>query len=264
MVVSQRSFCVVMLLLAGASPVWAGLPFATPESVGMDGQQLQRIDEIVAEGLSQKKMPGCVVCVGRRGHIVRLTAYGHRQVQPTELPMTTNTVFDMASITKPVATATSIMLLVERGQLQLSDKVSSLIPEFAAHDKETITIRDLLIHQSGLIADNPASDYDHGTEEAFRRICELKLVAPTGSKFIYSDVNFILLGDIVRRVSNRPLNEFARDNIFHRLGMCESGYLPETALRLRTAPTEQRAGQWIQGDPSIVAFLVYHVFESKK
>ena len=248
MSVWQRSFCVVMLLLAGASPARAGLPFATPESVGMSSQQLQRIDEVVAEGLSQKKMPGCVVCVGRRGQIAWLRAYGHRQVQPTELPMTTDTLFDMASITKPVATATSIMLLIERGQLRLSDKVSSLIPEFAAHGKEAITIRDLLIHQSGLIADNPASDYDHGTEEAFRRIYELKLVAPTGSKFIYSDVNFILLGDIVRRVSGRPLNEFAWDNIYNRLGMCESGYRPHEALRLRTAPTEQRNGQWIQGE----------------
>ncbi|MFM9960357.1 MAG: serine hydrolase domain-containing protein [Planctomycetaceae bacterium] len=244
----NRLLVVLILLLTSATPLQAGLPLTTPESVGMSSQQLQRIDEIVAEGLSQKKMPGCVVCVGRRGHIVWLGAYGHRQVQPTELPMTIDTVFDMASITKPVATATSVMLLIERGQLKLSDKVSSVIPDFAAHGKETITIRDLLIHQSGLIADNPASDYDHGTEEAFRRIYDLKLVAPTGSKFIYSDVNFILLGDIVRRVSGRPLNEFARDNVFYRLGMCESGYRPNAALRLRAAPTEQRDGQWIQGD----------------
>ncbi len=244
----NRLLVVFVLLLTTATPLQAGLPLTTPEWVGMSSQQLQRIDEIVAEGLSQKKMPGCVVCVGRRGHIAWLRAYGHRQVQPTELPMTTDTVFDMASITKPVATATSVMLLIERGQLRLSDKVSSLIPEFAAHGKQDITIRDLLIHQSGLIADNPAADYDHGTEEAFQHICELKLVAPTGSKFIYSDVNFILLGEIVRRVSGRPLNEFAWDNLFSRLGMCESGYRPHAGLRWRTAPTEQRDGQWIQGD----------------
>jgi uncharacterized protein YbbC (DUF1343 family) len=237
-----------MLCLLSGSPLLAGLPFAQPEFVGMDSQHLRRIDEIVAEGLSQKKMPGCVVCVGRRGHIVWLGAYGHRQVQPTELPMTTDTVFDMASITKPVAAATSIMLLIERGQLRLSDKVSSVIPEFAAHDKDAITIRDLLIHQSGLIADNPASDYDHGTEEAFRRICDLKLVAPTGTKFIYSDVNFILLGEIVRRVSSRPLNEFVWENVYRRLGMCESGYRPHESLRWRAAPTEQRNGQWMQGE----------------
>jgi CubicO group peptidase (beta-lactamase class C family) len=244
----NRLLIVFVLLLTNATSLQAGLPVATPESVGMSSQQLQRIDEIVAEGLSQKKMPGCVVCIGRRGHIVRLHAYGHRQLQPTELPMTTDTVFDMASITKPVATATSILLLIERGQLKLSDTVSSLIPEFAANGKEAITIRDLLIHQSGLIADNPLADYDHGTEEAFRRIYGLKLIAPTGTKFIYSDVNFILLGDIVRRVSGRPLHEFTRDNIFHRLGMCESGFQPDANLRLRAAPTEQRGGQWIQGD----------------
>ena len=244
----NRMFCVWVLILFGTSPLSAGLPFANPEFVGMSRQHLQQINEIVAEGLSQKKMPGCVVCVGRHGHIVWLGAYGHRQVQPVELPMTTDTVFDMASITKPVATATSVMLLIERGQLRLSDKVSSLIPEFAAHDKDGITIRDLLIHQSGLIADNPSADYDHGWDEALRRICDLKLVAPTGSKFIYSDVNFILLGEIVRRVSGQPLNEFAWENVYNRLGMCESGYLPHAGLRLRTAPTEQRNGQWIQGD----------------
>src|SRR5439155_3739277 len=126
----------------------AGLPHAEPESVGMDGKHLARIDEIVAQGLAEKRMPGCVVCVGRRGKIVMLKAYGNKQVQPDERPMTTDTVFDMASITKPVATATSVMLLVERWQVKLGQKVSSILPEFAANEKESITIFDLLTHQS--------------------------------------------------------------------------------------------------------------------
>jgi CubicO group peptidase (beta-lactamase class C family) len=102
----------------------AGLPRAEPEAAGMDAGHLQRIDDIVAEGLAEKRMPGCVVCIGRRGKIVLLKAYGNKQLQPSELPMTTNTVFDMASITKPVATATSVMILVERGQLSSTKKVS--------------------------------------------------------------------------------------------------------------------------------------------
>ena len=175
----------------------------TPESVGMDSRHLARIDEIVAQGLAEKRMPGCVVCIGRRGKIVLLKAYGNKQVQPSELPMTTDTVFDMASITKPVATATSVMLLVERGQLKLGQRVATIIPEFAVNEKEPITIFDLLTHQSGLLPDNAVKDYENGREEAIKKICELKLQAPTGTRFIYSDVNFILLGEIIRRVSGK-------------------------------------------------------------
>jgi uncharacterized protein YbbC (DUF1343 family) len=225
----------------------AGLPHAAPESVGMDGQHLERIDALVADGLAEKKMPGCVVCIGRQGKIVLLKAYGNRQIEPQLLPMTTDTVFDMASITKPVATATSIMLLVERGQLKLSDKVAALIPEFAAQEKGEITIGDLLLHKSGLIADNPLADYEHGPEEALRRIYALKLQTPPGNRFIYSDVNFILLGEIVRRVSGQNLHEFSQANIFKPLGMSETGFLPGEALRARAAPTEKRGEVWIQG-----------------
>ena len=226
----------------------AGLPHAEPEAVGLDSQRLQRIDEVVDEGLAQKKMPGCVVCVGRHGKIAFLKAYGQKQLQPSELPMTTDTLFDMASITKPMATATSVMLLEERGQLRLSDKVATLIPEFAINDKDAITIQDLLIHQSGLLADNPIADYADGPETAMRRIFELKLLNPTGSKFVYSDVNFILLGEIVRRVSGKNVHEFSQEKIFRPLGMSATGYLPNEKLRARTAPTEQRDGQWMQGD----------------
>lgn len=231
-----------------ASAFAVGLPHAKPEAVGMDSQQLARIDAIVAEGLAEKRMPGCVVCVGRKGKIVLLKAFGNKQLQPSELPMTTDTVFDMASITKPVATATSVMLLVERGQLKLGQRVSSIIPEFAVNDKESITIFDLLTHQSGLLPDNAVKDYEHGHEEAIQKICELKLQAPTGTRFIYSDVNFILLGEIIRRLSGKSVHEFSRDNIYKPLGMRETGYVPREELKARAAPTEQRDGKWIQGD----------------
>src|ERR1043166_5495213 len=103
------------------------------------------------------------------------------------LTMTSDTVFDMASITKPVATATSVMLLVERGQLKLGQRVSSIIPEFAANEKDSITIFDLLTHQSGLLPDNAVKDYEDGQEDAIKKICALELQAPTGTRFIYSD-----------------------------------------------------------------------------
>ena len=238
----------VAFVLAFENTLVAALPHASPEEAGMDARQLERIDELVAEGIAQKKMPGCVVCIARQGKVVLLKAYGNKQLKPTELPMTTDTVFDMASITKPAATATSIMLLVERGKLRLGDKVSSLIPEFAVNEKDGITIHDLLTHQSGLLPDNALSDYNDGPEESLRRICELTLQAPTGAKFIYSDVNYILLGEIIRRISGQSVHEFSRDNIYHPLGMKETGYLPGKELRARAAPTEQRDGQWIQGE----------------
>ncbi len=239
----------VGLLSASASA--AGLPHATPESVGMDSSHLARIDAIVAEGLAEKRMPGCVVCVGRHGKIVLLKAYGSKQLQPSELPMTTDTVFDMASITKPVATATSIMLLVEQGQLKLGQRVSSIIPEFAANDKEPITVFDLLTHQSGLLPDNSVKDYENGREEAIKKICELKLQAPTGTRMIYSDVNFITLGEIVRRISGKSVHEFSQENIYKPLGMRETGYSPAEPLKKRAAPTEKRGKddeKFIQGD----------------
>jgi uncharacterized protein YbbC (DUF1343 family)/CubicO group peptidase (beta-lactamase class C family) len=226
----------------------AGLPHATPEEAGMDGRQLARIDEIVAQGIADKRMPGCVVCVGRRGKIVLLKAYGNKQLQPTEVPMTTDTLFDMASITKPVATATSIILLVERGQLKLAQRVADLFPEFAANDKGEVTIFDLLTHQSGLLPDNALADYENGREEALKKICELKLQAPLGTRFIYSDVNYILLGEIVRKVTGESVHEFSQENIFQPLGMNQTGYLPPGDLKKRAAPTERRDGQWIQGE----------------
>ncbi len=238
------SACLTFVMAASA----AGLPHAEPAAARMDAAKLAQIDAIVAEGIEQKKMPGCVVCIGRRGKIVLLRAYGNKQVKPAEVPMTTDTVFDLASITKPMATATSIMLLVERGQLKLDDKVTAIIPDFAANGKEGITIHDLLIHQSGLLPDNALADYDDGPEAAIQKICALKLQAPTGSKFIYSDVNFILLGEIVRRTSGKTVHEFSRDNIFQPLGMKETGYLPDEALRARAAPTEERDGHLMQGE----------------
>ena len=237
-----------LLLFISATPALAGLPSAEPKTVGMDGDHLKRIDDIIAEGLAEKRMPGCVVCIGRRGKIVLLKAYGKKQLKPTELPMTTDTVFDMASITKPVATATSIMLLIERGQLRLGDKVASLMPEFAVNDKDGITIHDLLTHQSGLLPDNALADYQNGREEALRKIYELKLQAPTGSRFIYSDVNYILLGEIVRKLSGQSVHEFSRDNIYQPLGMKDTGYLPGEPQRSRAAPTEERDGKWMQGE----------------
>jgi len=224
-----------------------GLSIATPESCQMDSGQLGKIDELVTQAIVDQKMPGCVVCIGRHGKIVCLKAFGNKRLEPAAEPMTTDTVFDMASITKPVATATSIMRLVENGKLSLSDKVATIFPSFAVHGKESVTVQNLLLHQSGLIPDNALSDYDKGPDEAWQRICDLKLIGPVGSVFKYSDVNFIILGKIVEHVSGQPLNHFFDEMIAKPLKMQATGFLPEAELRERAAPTEKRDGQWMQG-----------------
>lgn len=238
--------CAALLLIA--AEVRGALPQVEPAAVGLDGHKLAAMEAIISEGIAAKQMPGCVVCIGRHGQIAWLKAYGNKQVEPDTVPMTTDTVFDMASITKPVATATSIMLLIERGKLSLTDKVSTLIPEFAVNEKQDITIRDLLIHQSGLLADNSIKDYENGPEEAMQKIYALPLLNPVGAKFVYSDVNFILLGDLVKRVSGKTVHEFSRQEIFQPLGMQETGYLPSDEHQSRAAPTEQREGRWMRGE----------------
>lgn len=237
-----------LILILTSARIHAALRRVEPQSVGLDPQKLAAMESLIADGIAEKKMPGCVVCIGRYGQIAWLKAYGNKQVEPAAVPMTTDTVFDMASITKPVATATSILLLIERGKLSLSDKVSTLIPEFAVNGKQDITIRDLLIHQSGLLADNAIADYQHGPVEALQKIYALPLLNPIGTKFVYSDVNFILLGDIVKRVSGLSVHEFSQREIFTPLGMCDTGYLPREELRSRAAPTQERDGHWMQGE----------------
>lgn len=224
------------------------LPVARPDEASMDPRQLGAIDEAVEEALRAGKMPGCVVLIGRHGKIVFEKAYGRRQIQPEPAPMTLDTMFDLASLTKPVATATSVMILMERGKVGLNDPIARHIPEFAANGKERITVLQLLTHQGGLIADNSLNDYRDGPEKARERLFALKPVATPGSKFIYSDVGFLVLGELVRRVAGKGLDEFTRENVFGPLGMKETGFLPGSALRRRAAPTEKRDGKWIQGE----------------
>jgi CubicO group peptidase (beta-lactamase class C family) len=223
------------------------IPEADPAEVNVDPNRLAFIDKIVEEGLWRDRMRGCVVLVGVRGHIVHRKAYGQRVVEPEPEEMTVDTVFDLASLTKPAATATSVMLLVEEGKVHLDEPACTYLPEFTGDGKEAITVRQLLTHQSGLIADNALADYLDGPEQAWERICNLGLVQPPGEKFIYTDVGFIVLGKLVERISGQPLNEFARRRIYQPLGMHETGFLPPEDLRPRIAPTEKHGGEWLRG-----------------
>jgi uncharacterized protein YbbC (DUF1343 family)/CubicO group peptidase (beta-lactamase class C family) len=255
---SVRGAMAIMLLMATVGRASADVPVIPPGELGLDAEQLARIDAIVESEIDAKKLPGCVVAIGRTGGVGMLKAYGRRQVEPNDEEMTVDTVFDMASLTKPIATATSIMILVERGEVRLRNPVAEYIPEFAQNGKEHVTVEDLLVHRGGLIPDNSLKDYQDGDEKSWERIFALKGGRGRGDDedFVYSDVGFLVLGEIVHRVSGKTVAEFAAENVFKPLGMKESGYNPGEPLRKRAAPTEKQDGEWLRGtvhDPRAAA-----------
>jgi uncharacterized protein YbbC (DUF1343 family)/CubicO group peptidase (beta-lactamase class C family) len=201
------------------------------------------MDAIINEGIEQHKLPGAVVLAARKGKVVWKKAYGARAVEPAREPMSVDTIFDLASLTKVVATATSIMILVERGKIRLSDSVTTYIPELKGEGREKITIEQLLTHRSGYAPDFDLREQWAGYDEAIKRLIKERLRTPAGTRFVYSDINFIALGEIVHRVSGVPLDQFAQKNIFTPLGMRDTGFNPSPALKLRIAPTEKRRGQ---------------------
>lgn len=238
--------CLASIPLANAAP--PKLPHAPPEQAGMSARKLDEIVAAVVAGIVEGQMPGCVVLVARKGKNVFLKPYGHRSLEPDAVEMTTDTLFDLASLTKPIATATSIILLVERHQLTLDDPIEKHWPQLGQQDKGRITVRQLLTHQGGLIADNAIEDYANGPEKALERIAAAAPQAEPGTRFIYSDVGFIVLGELIRRISGKDLNGFTAENFFQPLGLAETGFMPSDELRRRAAPTERRDGVWIQGE----------------
>jgi uncharacterized protein YbbC (DUF1343 family)/CubicO group peptidase (beta-lactamase class C family) len=214
----------------------------------MDSTIVGRIDKTVTSAIDDGRMCGCVVLIGRRAGIVFEKAYGDRAVEPEKEAMTLDTLFDMASLTKPTATATAVMILVERGQLRLQDKVSKFFPDFAAKGKQDVTVEQLLVHSSGLIPDNALADYADGWKSALPKICQLELLSEPGTRFKYSDVNFILLGKIVEAVSGEAESDFVKREVFDKLGMNDSGYVPPAELKKRAETTEKRDGEWIKGE----------------
>ncbi len=212
--------------------------------------KLQQIDAVVQASIERGDMPGAVVLVLYRGEVVFRKAYGLRSKEPSAESMTPDTLFDLASLTKPIATATSIMILVEQGKLRLSDRVAQHLPAFAQNGKERITVEHLLLHTSGLIADNPESEYSDGREKALERVFALKPTAEPGARFVYSDMGFIVLGELVHKLSGQPLDVFARAHVFAPLGMKETTFRPLDAgvSASRIAPADRRDGKMIRGE----------------
>ncbi|MEM8669784.1 MAG: serine hydrolase domain-containing protein [Planctomycetota bacterium] len=231
-----RVFCLVLWLIASQNAVVATEP------------DWSQIESIVQAGIEAGEMPGAIVVIASRNEVLYRKAFGFRQIEPTRERMTVDTVFDMASITKPVATATSVMILVQRGLVDVDKPVSQYLPEFGAAGKSKITVADLLLHVGGLIPDNALKDYQDGIERSWQNIWALKPRSVRREKFVYTDVGFLVLGKLVERVSGQSLDVFADENIFQPLKMTDSSYRPSAELVPRIAPTEKRNDKWIRGE----------------
>jgi uncharacterized protein YbbC (DUF1343 family)/CubicO group peptidase (beta-lactamase class C family) len=204
---------------------------AAPVSLGA-------VDSIIGKAIADGNLPGAVLVVGHNGSVIYRKAYGERELEPKREPMTLDTIFDMASLTKVIATTTGVMQLVEQGKVRLNDPVAKYLPEFAQNGKEDITVRQLLTHYSGLEPDLDLKTMWDGKDTAYKMaFAETPAEAP-GSHFTYSDINFITLGALVERVSGETLDEYALKHIFTPLKMTHTRYLPPETWKAKIAPTQ--------------------------
>ena len=208
--------------------------------------KLEAIDAAIERAIAAGKAPGAVVRLESGGTVYQ-KSYGAKSVEPVLLPMTDDTIFDSASLTKVIATAPAIMLLAERDKLRLDDKVDHWITNFKAHGKGAVTIRHLLTHTSGLRPSLSSEPTWSGLAKAIDLAKEERLTSQPGTKFRYSDINFILLGEIVQLASGQLLDEFTSKHIYQRLGMRDTGFLPPFEQRSRVAPTERVDGEILHG-----------------
>jgi uncharacterized protein YbbC (DUF1343 family) len=196
------------------------------------------VDAVIEESIHDGIIPGAVLVIGHNGSVIYRKAYGERALEPRREPMTLDTIFDIASLTKVIATTTAVMQLVERGKIRLNDPVAKYLPEFAQNGKEDITVRQLLTHYSGLQPDLDRKTNWQGRETAYRMAFAETPVDPPGSKFSYSDINFITLGALVERVSGETLDQYCERHIFAPLKMLHTRFLPPAAWRPKIAPTQ--------------------------
>jgi uncharacterized protein YbbC (DUF1343 family)/CubicO group peptidase (beta-lactamase class C family) len=191
------------------------------------------VDQAVASGL----IPGAVLVAGHNGKIIYSKAYGERALVPQRESMTLDTIFDAASLTKVIATTPALMKLFEEGKLRIADPVTAYLPEFQG-GKSEITIRDLMTHFSGLRPDLDLQPAWKGYETGIHKALIDPPAGPPGTRFVYSDINFELLGEIVHRLSGKMLDDYAREKIYEPLGMHDTMFRPPASLRTRIAPTE--------------------------
>jgi uncharacterized protein YbbC (DUF1343 family)/CubicO group peptidase (beta-lactamase class C family) len=220
----------------------------SPEPQKNSEEKFRAVDAVVEKAVADGIIPGAVLLVGHNGKVVHRKAFGMRSLEPVREPMTVDTVFDLASLTKCIATAISVMKLVEDGRVRLSDPVAVYLPEFAQNGKKDITVRDLLTHYSGLRPDLDLQTPWKGRDTAFEMATRERPANPPGSRFVYSDINFETLGFLVEKVTGISLGDYASQSIFAPLGMKDTRFLPPEEWVPRIAPTEyDEQGQMLRG-----------------
>lgn len=240
---ARDSFRMSRRALMGSLPVWGSLlvwtaPLLVTGCAATPGERFAPIERRVRRDIAAGHTPGAVVTVCHRGALVYRGVFGARALVPERLPMTWETHFDMASLTKVLITAPSLMQFWEAGFFGLDDPVARYWPEFAANGKDGITVRMLLTHYSGLPPDVDLKTPWTGKEEGLRRVVGSTPDHPPGTNFVYSDINFLALGFLVEHFSRLPLDVYARQHILKPMGLDHSGFLPSAALKPVIAPTQ--------------------------
>jgi len=225
----------VQSLLAAAAP--APKKQKKPAREPKETVNFSAVDLLVQEQVNDQAITGAVLLVGHDGRIVHQKAFGLRATSPRPEAMTADTIFDLASLTKVVATTPSVMRLIQYGQIRLDEPVAHYIPDFGMNGKDAVTVRQLLTHYSGLRPDVDLNPPWAGRDMGFRLAHEEKLQAPQGSIFIYSDTNFIVLGELVQRLSGMPLDQYANVHIFQPLNMKHTRFLPPPEWKNKIAET---------------------------
>jgi CubicO group peptidase (beta-lactamase class C family) len=225
------------------------LPRVVPESVGMSRSRLALIDDVVLSGIRAGGFPGAAVIVARHGGIVWERGYGTLDWQSDVAVDAERTMYDVASLTKVVATTAAAMVLVDHKKMRLDERVKHYLPSFSGGAKDQITIRDLLMHRSGLPAgrDLPKSG---GPESARKAVLATSLVHAPDSEYVYSDIGLDVLGFVIERITQRPLDQFVRGAVYTPLGMRSTMFRPAPSLRARIAPTEATVARGEVHDPT--------------
>ena len=256
--IKTLSTLLTLILINLSSCSHKDLSRADFEQVGFSTERFAKLRSLINAAIERKEFPGAVLIIGRKGKIVMREAFGESQWVPSPKKMRPDMIFDLASITKPIATATSVMILIQDGKLRLFDRVDKYIPEFTTHIDEAgkpgepVRIYHLLTHTSGLPAytNAEAVEKKYGSpcpDSLVLHIARLEKLYPPGIKFTYSCLGFITLAEIVKRISGQPLNEFASEHIFRPLGMKSTGFELDAEQLKRCVPTEVIDGELLIG-----------------
>ncbi len=238
----------LVFLLAMAAIACGQQTLAAQAAGGNGAHDFDAIDALMQAAVARGSMPGGVVIIGHNGAVVYRKAFGSRSLEPTREAMTADTIFDLASLTKVIATTTAVMQLLEEGRIRLNEPVAAYLPEFAQNGKGQITVRELLTHFSGLPPDLDLKEPWKGRDTAYNMAMQARPMYPPGTRFLYSDINFEVLGFLVEKISGMSLNEYTSAHVFAPLGMTETTYLPPASWIQRIAPTQyDENGKMLRG-----------------